>query len=232
MRPRLPKRIVYTRHPQCLHNVDNDDALRRGIENRKSVLTPAGEIQRDITAAYLQKEFPEISAVFCSTYMRTRTIPVAAGFESILRETHLLDERNMGVWHTNVRDDVLRMHPGEDDRIQTVGYYEYSAPGGESCIGVENRLTELLLSETLGDPDATVFVSGHGISGLCFRRLLMKASVEDWYSWFSTPKERLANASVTVFDRTNDTYVCTRYNIVPWEGMIDPSLLAKKSVEA
>ncbi len=232
MRPGLPKRIIYTRHPQCRHNVDHEGALRDGLENRKSTLTTAGEMQRDITAAYLKKEFPDISAAFCSTYIRTHTIPAAAGYKPILTETHLLDERNMGVWHTHGRDEVLKMHPGEDGRIEAEGYYAYAAPNGESCIGVEDRLTKLLLSETLGDPEATVYISAHGISGLCLRRLLMRASVEDWYSWFKTPQERMANASVSVFERTHDTYACTLYNYVPWEGMIDPELLVKKSVEA
>ena len=91
----MPRRIIYTRHPECLHNVDHEDALRKGIENRNSPLTVVGELQRDITAAYLRREFPVIDAVFCSTYARTRAIPLAAGFESMLRESAFLDERNM-----------------------------------------------------------------------------------------------------------------------------------------
>jgi broad specificity phosphatase PhoE len=110
------KRIIYTRHPECLHNVDHEHALRSGVANRKSPLTTVGELQRDITAEYLRREFPSIDAVVCSTHTRTHAIPVAAGFESVLSENSLLDERNMGVWHTHLRADVLKMYPGEEDR--------------------------------------------------------------------------------------------------------------------
>lgn len=227
MLDRLPKRIIYTRHPECLHNVDHQGALRSGVKNRESPLTQAGELQRDITAAYLRREFPGIDAAFCSTFSRTHTIPLAAGLADLLTETPLLDERNMGVWHTTLREDVIAQYPGEEERLKAVGYYAYQAPGGESCVGVEDRLTELFNSCVLGAPDTTVYISGHGISGLCLRRLLTGASLEDWHSW-ETPR----NASISVFDRSGDVYVCSVYNLVPWDGLIDPSLLRKKSTTA
>ena len=227
MRGTLPKCIIYTRHPQCRHNIDHNGALREGIPNRNSPLTVAGELQTQITAAYLQREFPDIDAVFCSTYLRTRALPISAGFERILSENSLLDERSMGVWHKYVREYVLQRYPGEEGRIKAVGYYAYEAPEGESCLGVERRLTEMLTSNVLGDSNSTIYISGHGISGLCLRRLLTGASLDDWYSW-----DRLKNASVSVYERKGEVYTCSRYNVVPWEGKIDPALLGKKSEEA
>lgn len=223
----LPRRIIYTRHPECLHNVDHQNALREGIKNRDSPLTPVGELQRDICADYLQREFPDITAAFCSTFSRTFTIPIAAGFESILTKTPLLDERNMGVWHTALREDVIAQYPGEEERLKEVGYYAYEAPGGESCASVEDRLSELLQSRILGDSNTVAYISGHGISGLCLRRLITGASLEDWHAW-KTPR----NASVSVFDFHENGYVCTMYDYVPWEGMIDPLLLNRKGTAA
>lgn len=223
----LPKRIIFTRHPECLHNVDHEAALRSGIPNRESPLTRGGELQRDITAAYLREEFADITTAFCSTFSRTRAIPVAAGFESVLTETSFLDERNMGVWHTTPRADVIAQHPGEEERLKDVGYYAYQAPEGESCVGVEARLTELFDSGILGSADSTIYISGHGISGLCLRRLLTASTLEDWHSW-KTPR----NASVSVFDRDGGVYVCSTYDFIPWEGKIDPSLLRRRGVVA
>lgn len=227
MRSTLPKRIIYTRHPQCRHNVDHDGALREGIANRYSPLTVAGELQSQITAAYLQREFTDIEAVFCSTYLRTRALPISAGFESILSENSHLDERSMGVWHRYLREDVLQRYPDEEDRIKAVGYYAYEAPEGESCLEVERRLTEMLMSNVLGDSNTTIYISGHGISGLCLRKLLTGASLDDWHAW-----DRLKNASVSVYERKGNVYTCSRYNVAPWEGKIDPALLIKKSEEA
>ncbi len=227
MLSKLPKRIIYTRHPQCLHNVDHEGALRQGIENRNSPLTDVGEMQSSITAEYLRKEFPDISKVFCSTYSRTKTIPISAGYEKLLSESPLLDERSMGVWHRYLREEVLKRYPDEDVRIKTLGYYAYEAPEGESCTGVEERLNKFLLLNTLGELSDTIYISGHGISGLCLRRLLTGASVEDWHSW-----DRLKNASVSIYERHGSGYICSSYNLVPWEGVIDPALLIKKSTEA
>ena len=223
----LPRQIIVTRHPECLHNVDHENALRAGILNRDSPLTQAGELQRDITADYLRGTFPDIDAAFCSTFSRTHAIPIAAGLKRVLTETPLLDERNMGVWHTTLREDVIAQYPGEEERLKAVGYYAYQAPGGESCLGVEERLTELLNSGMLGDANTIAYLSGHGISGLCLRRLLTGASLEDWRSW-KTPR----NASVSVFDRDGNNYVCTMYDYVPWEGKIDLALLKRKSTAA
>lgn len=223
-----PRRLVYTRHPRCRHNVEHEKALLEGIPNKESPLVEVGELQCTITADYLKREFPSITGVFCSTFSRTRAIPVAAGFEPVMIQTSLLDERNMGVWHTHIREKVLKMHPGEEQRLEEVGYYAYQAPLGESCADVEARLATLLNSGMLGGAEETTYLSGHGIAGLCLRRILTGATVEEWHSW-----DRMKNASVTVFEReANGMYACTMYNHVPWEGLIDPELLQRKSVEA
>jgi broad specificity phosphatase PhoE len=222
----MPRRIVFTRHPQCIHNVDAQSAIKAGIANRDSALTDLGVLQRDITAEYLRREFPDIEVAWCSTYSRTSAIPVAAGFSRVLK-SFLLDERDMGVWHRHTREEVLQMYPGEEDYLNEVGYYHYEAPGGESCLGVERRLNRFLSTQAFCASLSTVYISGHGIAGLCLRRILTGASLEDWHSW-GRPK----NASVTVFERSGSGYVCSSYNVAPWEGVIDQELLKRKSVEA
>lgn len=222
-----PKRIVFTRHPECLHNVSNDDALRKGIANRQSPLTPLGMLQRDITAEYLLMAFGAFDAVFTSTYERTKTIPVAAGFGKSAIATASIDERNMGVWHLYPRSTVLELHPGEEQRLKAVGYYAYEAPGGETCMNVEDRIRQLMASDCMRQSLDTVYLSAHGISGLCLRRVLTGATLEDWHAW-----DRLKNGAVCVYERDVDAYTCTLYNYIPWEGKIDPKLLDHESREA
>ncbi len=222
----LPQLVVYTRHPQCFHNVNPQEAILQGIENRKSPLTYLGEMQRDSTAAYLRRKYGCFDRVFCSTYERTHTIPLAAGLTDVLVETHLLDERNMGVWHKWVRSKVLEIYPEEEIRHKEAGYYAYAPPEGESCVGVEERISRFLSSDMFQNAGEKVYISGHGIAGLCLRRVAAGGTVEDWHSW-----QRLKNASVSVFERKGEAYECVLYNHAPWEGIIDPSLLVK-GVEA
>ncbi len=222
-----PRRIVFTRHPECLHNVSNDAALHRGISNRMSPLTTLGELQRDITAKYLCDEFGAFDAVYTSTYERTKTIPAAAGFGAYAIATPELDERNMGVWHLYPRAKVLELHPNEEGRLNSVGYYAYQAPGGETCMNVERRIRQLMASDRMRQGLDTVYFSAHGISGLCLRRVLTEASLEAWHAW-----DRLKNGAVCVYEQEGNAYVCTLYNHIPWEGKIDPKLLGHESREA
>lgn len=210
----LPSKIVVLRHPECLHNVAHQEALEQGIENRFSPLTAAGEAQRDITAQYLSETHGQFDAVFASTFIRTHTIPAQARFAMIA--SHLLDERNMGVWHTLPRRRVLEHYPGEEERLREIGYYHYKAPEGESCEEVEERILTFLQHEPHFKDIDSMLISGHGITGLCFRKILLGGTVKDWYSW-----QRLKNASVTVYEKGANGFECTLYNHIPWDGLVD-----------
>lgn len=220
-----PKRIVYTRHPICLHNVSNDAALLKGIANKLSPLVkPFGEKQRDITAEYINREFGKFDAVFCSEFLRTREIPHACGYgESMIVSAHL-NERNMGVWHLHPRAQVLAMHPDEEVRVREAGYYDYQAPGGESCQHVDERL-RTFVDSTAMDIEGSVFISGHGISGLCLRRILTRSDEH------LGNMDRLKNASVSVFEREDERYRCTSWNVVPWKDKLGAYALTQ-GVEA
>jgi broad specificity phosphatase PhoE len=135
--------------------------------------------------------------------------------------TPLLNERNMGVWHTNERSRVHVLCPDEALRLKTAGYYHYAAPQGESCLAVVERL-EIFLEQLGGYKDAgCVLISGHGISGLCFRQVLFSESFEQWKDY-----KRLVNASVTVYERHHTSWTISLYNYVPWEGHLDAELVS------
>ena len=212
----LPSHIVYVRHPQCLHNIAHDDALRNGIENRRSPLTQLGIQQRDITSEYLKVHFDKFDAVFASTYERTHEIPIAAGLDDSLVIHPLLDERSMGIWHRVPRAKVLSSFPEEEKKLKEMGYYHYSAPEGESCLDVGSRQAQFLSNRRLFLGLKTMLISGHGIAGLCFRQTLLRATVEEWHKW-----DRLKNASVTVYEKHGKSFKCVLYNHVPWEGLLD-----------
>lgn len=217
----LPKTIVFTRHPQCEHNISNDDALRAGYSNKESPLTELGELQRDITAAYLVKEFGVFDAVYASTFLRTWEIPLTAGYGRQLRKHPSLDERAMGIWHEHTYNDVLLMYPDEKERLETTRYYDYCATGGgESCSTVLRRLSMFLRDEDHATRE-NLYISGHGVTGLLLRQLLTRASIYEWEDWWAD--HRMENASVTIYERTGSAYTCAMYNYVPWKGKIDPT---------
>lgn len=217
----LPKRIVYVRHPECLHNIALDEALRLGIPNVASPLTKNGEIQCALTAAYLKERFGAFDATFASMYTRTHAIPKYLQVPYVA--SPLLNERNMGIWHLLHRKELEEQYPDEKQRLDAVGYYHYHAPEGESCTSVVTRIQQFLTHLATYKDAEQVLISGHGISGLCLRQVLFGHGVEAWYTY-----ERLKNASVCVYEHNAGTLECSMYNHVPWEG----KLATTTSIEA
>lgn len=211
----LPDLIVYLRHPQCMHNVNSDKALRQGIENKHSPLTSLGEAQRDITSKFLCDEFGSFDAVFASEYVRTHTLPEASGFGDQMVIDPLLNERSMGIWHRLPSLDVRKLFPGEEKKLTTVGYYYYLPPEGESCVDVEQRQQSFLAKSHMFTGVDKLLVSGHGTAGRCFRKILLGSDLEDWHKW-----NRLDNASVTIYEKQGERFVCSMYNYVPWAGLL------------
>ncbi len=208
----LPRRIVAVRHPQCLHNIDYDGAIKT-IPNRYSPLTELGEAQSEITARYLKETFGDFELVFSSGYIRTHAIPTAAPYEYIPEE--LLNERDQGLMHQLGPKEFFATFAEEQVKINE-SYYHYQAPDGETCLDVEARLEMFLADEARFRGSDSMLISGHGITGRCLRKVLTGGSEEDWHSYGG-----LANGSVTVYQRAGDTFECLSYNHIPWLGQLD-----------
>lgn len=216
----LPNRIVYVRHPQCRHNISHAEysaAIAEGVTNRASPLTVLGKIQADITAQYLLDEFGTFDLVVASDFDRTHAIPRRLG------QLFIIDHRIGERWHGELHERgsvFFKDYPHEVVKYRS-DYYLYKAPGGESCPDVETRLAAFLADESLLAGNETVLLSGHGMSGLCLRKLLMEATINDWQRWFKSKDDELKNASVTVYQRHGDYYDLIQYNHIPWEGKLE-----------
>ncbi len=226
MLKKLPRVIVYTRHPQCRHNVDHFREIERGVQNRDSELTALGKEQCTRTAEFLKSEYGAFDAVYCSEYRRTRALPEAMGLGHLVEERSDLNEWNMGIWQMMPKNQVCILHPEETERFVLEGHPKYRALYGESILDVDKRLRRLLKNEFATLNDERVYISGHGAVLLCLRRILCGHTWARWRE--STVKERPPNASVTVFERRmNETrFKCTLLNYVPWirelgEGVTD-----------
>lgn len=214
----LPQMIVFVRHPQCLHNVSLQKAIVEGISHKESPLTKVGEQQCDITANFLKKKFT-FDAVYCSEHLRTRAIPRAMfEVDFIPREYKELNECDDGIWHTTVHREVRALYPQEIPRYESDNPYGHKALHGESCKTVDDRLVHFLSLRNEHVQNKCVLISGHGISGLCLRRLLLGKSVDEWNAWYKRGS-RFKNASVTVFVREGVFYQYNLYNnYAPWEA--------------
>lgn len=215
----LPPKIVYVRHPECLHNVNRLQAIEHSIPNRESPLTERGIRQCEYTAQYLKEQESAFDAVFCSEYARTHAIPRSAGFSYTVAPQ--LNERDMGVWHYMPEPMIESLYPGERERLNQIGYYAYSAPEGESCGDVDARLIAFLEESERFLGIERMLISGHGVSGLCLRRLLTGETLDMWHHWHDDKEHgRMRNASVSIFEKKPGErfYQCTLFGYCPWEG--------------
>lgn len=215
--PRSLKTIVHVRHPQCLHNVAYDQAIANGIRNQESPLTDVGREQCRITAIALKRKFGQFDFVVASMYTRTHAIPDKAGY--VFGQSSYLDERSQGIWHTHGRARCAELYPEERERFKTEGFYHYRAPDGESCPDVEERIKKFFASKAIFVRRNTqkLLISGHGTAGLCLRKVLTNASVEDWHSW-----DRIRNAAFSVYERVDDeSFRCVVFNEAPWLGLLE-----------
>lgn len=212
MAAHLPETIVYVRHPECSHNVDYDEAVKT-CTTFDSPLTPLGEKQMKIISEYLLQKFGSFDKVFASAFYRAQTIPSFADFDFVV--DGLLNERNQGLLHEIGPKAYFERFPEDKEKVEEA-YYHYLAPGGETCLDVEARALKFLSNQDLFLDCKTILISGHGVAGKCFRKVLTGASEKDWHAW-----DRLHNASVSVYQKQVDGFVCTEYNYVPWAGQLE-----------
>lgn len=235
----LPDVITSIRHPESLHNVAFKEALRAGISNKDSPLTvELGSLQLNVIAEVLNTErFGPFDGAFSSTFLRAIATPVKMGLAHRLVVSSDLNERSMGVWHEFPPEEVLEKYPDEkspyDMDWSVEDYYHYCPRGGESCADVEARLMRFFGNAAAFEGARNILISGHGISGLCQRKLLTGASIGTWKQWSKGELGgRLKNASITLYERRGQFYETTLYNYAPWEGKVPQHLLQRKGNEA
>jgi broad specificity phosphatase PhoE len=177
-----------------------------------------GASQAEYTAEYLKRVFGLFDLTFASDFTRTHAIPQKMGTDFVVEPR--IGER----WHGQLHERGTPFFEDfpEEMKLYRDDYYNYKAPDGESCPDVEERIFDFLSDEKLFAGAQSMLISSHGISGLCFRKVLLQASVEDWHTWYHDKAERLGNASVTVYERQSDgRYKIILYNHLPWKEYIE-----------
>ena len=208
----LPRRIVVVRHGESEGNVvalENVHLINK--PNHSFSLTENGKAQASRTGEYLRQRFGGFDSYFCSTYKRTQeTLGILfPGVDRIIDSR--LNEISRGVWNTMPRDVVRKLHPKEEDISETEGSYHYRALGGQNCPDVELGVYSLLDSLRINHSDESVLIAGHGNWMVCFWRVVLNKTAEEYQVRYATDKYK--NAAYAIYEREGKSLCLVEDNV-------------------
>ena len=136
--------VVLIRHPQTEGNVlSNSDMTKLERPNHLFQPTEKGEWQvRQALRTYIDLKFPKPTALYCSTFLRTRVVVEAFHdhFHVPIIEDSRLNEKWDGIFHSIAKEDATIRYPEQIEIQRKYGWYHYSPPGGENGPTVELRI--------------------------------------------------------------------------------------------
>eukprot|EP00164_Ancoracysta_twista_P003236 GFYU01004322.1.p1 GENE.GFYU01004322.1~~GFYU01004322.1.p1 ORF type:complete len:252 (-),score=36.04 GFYU01004322.1:418-1173(-) len=204
-------RLVFIRHAKSEVNAKPGII---GGRSEKCRITKLGVRQVDALARRLQKHNQMPTRIFSSTLRRakqtTDLLCSALGYpkEKVVHSDKLV-ELDQGHWEGESRKDI---YTAEVKASIASDNLHFRAPGGESQLDVESRMTSFVYDHIISkvNADDVVFVVSHGVAIKCFLRGVMSSAP------VMTRKILLDNVSMTELDyqvsigwtlcRVNDHY--------------------------
>jgi broad specificity phosphatase PhoE len=221
MRPRWrggPLSITLLRHAESVGNVADSQAHAAesevlDLDDRDAdvPLSPRGREQASAIASWLgQGPDRQPDAVISSPYRRATETA-----ERALRRTGVspmyderLRERDLGLFDGLTGRGIRARYPEEAKRRQRLGKFYYQPPSGESWCDVVLRVRSLLHDVERLD-GARLWLVTHQAVIVCVRYALEEMTEQALLDVDRTTA--LPNASLTVYERVDDTYVLRRY---------------------
>lgn len=155
-------RLIFVRHPETEGNVlSNSDAAKLERPNHLFRPTPNGVRQMDLALkAYIDLGLQKPDKIFCSTFLRTRVLAekFAKHFNTLVVEDSRLNEKWDGIFHALSEEEIVQRYPDQVELKRKIGWYHYTAPGGENGPTVELRIHSFLRDLS----GQTVFIAAHG----------------------------------------------------------------------
>src|SRR4051794_30612217 len=222
MRPRWrqgPASITLVRHGESVGNVADSRAheteaeqLDLGQRDADVELSPRGREQAAALAAWLEGAGPaaQPEVLISSPYRRAAQTAerCAAGAGLTVGHDERLRERDLGLFDGLTGRGIRARYPEEAERRSRLGKFYYQPPSGESWCDVVLRIRDLL-RDLEGLDGARVWLFTHQAVIMSVRYVLEELSEASLLEIDrSTP---LPNASLTVYERVDDTFVLRRY---------------------
>jgi broad specificity phosphatase PhoE len=223
MRPRWrngPATITLVRHAESLGNVADTRAREAEAEvlelddrDADVALSPTGREQASALASWLDSEAGRAAApdtVLSSPYRRAAETAERALGRAGLPVTYdeRLRERDLGLFDGLTGRGIRARYPEEAERRSRLGKLYYQPPSGESWCDVVLRVRDLLRDLERLD-GVRLWLVTHQAVIMAFRYTLEELTEETLLGIDrSTP---LPNASLTAYERVDDTFVLRRY---------------------
>ncbi len=221
-----PRKVVMVRHAQSTGNLLSvEERVNMKEPAHEYELTELGRKQAEVTGKYLREKFCEFDCCFSSHYLRARQTLTIMFPEVPVIEDSRLAEAQRGIWHRMSKEEVRRAYPGEVERKEQEGLYQYRPIGGENWPDVEGRIHSFRHTLALFHDAEKVLVIVHGNWLNLFRRVNDGLSVEELMRRYRLDNHgTVDNASVTVYRGKSvggkPRLVLEEENIVPWKGNI------------
>jgi broad specificity phosphatase PhoE len=223
MRPRWkegPASITLVRHAESVGNLADSraraaEAEQLDLDDRDAdvALSPTGREQAAALAGWLDGDAGRAArpdAVLSSPYRRAaetaeRTL-ARTGLDVVLDER--LRERDLGLFDGLTSRGIRARHPEEAERRSRLGKFYYQPPSGESWCDVVLRVRDLLRDLERLD-GARLWLVTHQAVIMSVRYVLEELTEQALLD--IDRSKPLPNASLTVYERVDDTFVLQRY---------------------
>lgn len=167
------------RHPETEGNVlGNSGMARLERPNHLFIPTTKGSLQVDnVVEAYRRLELSLPTAIYCSTFLRTRVI--AEAFQKIsdcpILEDSRLNEKWDGIFHSLPIEEIEEKYSEQIRLRDKIGWYHYTPLGGENGPTVEVRIRSLMrdLGKNFDYASKTILLGTHGNWQFLFEKIAL-----------------------------------------------------------
>jgi broad specificity phosphatase PhoE len=218
-----PSALWLVRHAESVGNVADAHAHEQGagrlhldVRDPDVPLSDTGSAQARALGRWMaslpEEERPTtaLSSPFVRALTTARLAAEPLGLR--VRPDERLRERDFGAFDGMTGAGIREEYPAEAERRDLLGKFYYRPPGGESWADVALRIRSLLSTEVVPDDGGRVLLVAHQAVIMVFRYVLEGLTEQQLLE--IDGQERVANTSVTRYERQDGELRLVRFNAV------------------